>query len=129
MHPLVAYPDAEFTVGSYLKSSLPSLVVVDERPAALPAEFVRIERIGGARRSVVTDRPRVDVQCWSHSKESAWDLLVLVRAHILAMAGQRGTTRVYDVSEVGGPQWLPDNESSKPRYAFAVEFSTRGKEL
>jgi hypothetical protein len=47
------------------------------------------------------------------------------RAYVMAMAGKRGDTTVYNVREVGGPQWLPDPVSGQARYAFAVEFTTR----
>lgn len=98
-------------------------------PEARPAEFVTVRRIGGQRRSLILDRPRVDIHCWAASEEDAEALTARVRAYTLAMAGSRGTTTVYDVAEVGGPQWLPDSTSGQPRYAFAVEFSTRGTEM
>ena len=127
--PVITFPDAELVIGQHILSSIPGLAVVSRVPEDRPAEFVSVKRIGGLRRTVATDRPRIDVHCWSDTDDNAIDLMRRVRAYVLAMAGQHGTTRVYDVSEVGGPQELTDSISGQPRYAFAVEFSTRGKEL
>ncbi|MFJ4960989.1 hypothetical protein ACIP6P_00720 [Streptomyces sp. NPDC088729] len=108
---------------------MPDVAAYSRIPNPRPAEFVRLERIGGLRRNVILDRPRLNVECWSDSEAGAEELMKVVRAYVLAMAGKRGTTTVYDVAEVSGPMWLPDSESGQPRYAFAVEFSTRGTEL
>lgn len=130
MKPVVMFPDAVLVVIDYLRSVMPVGTQVYSRvPETRPAEFIRIQRLGGTRRNLVTDRPRVDVECWSDTEESAEALISKTRAYVLAMAGKRGGTTVYDVSEVGGPQWLPDSVSGQPRYSFAVEFSTRGTEV
>ncbi|MGW6754527.1 hypothetical protein [Streptomyces sp. NPDC055006] len=113
----------------YLRSALPGVAVYSRVPSPRPAEFVRVERLGGLRKSLILDRPRIDVECWSGSEAGAEDLMQRVRAYVLAMAGKRGTTTVYDVAEVSGPMWLPDSTSGQPRYSFAVEFSTRGTEM
>lgn len=122
--PVVFFPDAVLVVVEYLRPVL-GVPVVSRVPATRPAEFVRIERLGGLRSSLVTDRPRIDIECWSDSEETAEALMSLARAHVLAMAGKRGSTTVYNVQEVSGPMWLPDSVSGAPRYSFAVEFSTR----
>lgn len=127
--PVVIFPDAVLIVIEYLRSKMPGVPVHSQVPASRPSEFIRVERLGGTRRTLITDRPRIDIHCWSTSEGDAESLSARARAHVLAMAGSRGTTTVYAVYEVGGPQWLPDNVSGQPRYAFAVEFSTRGTEL
>ncbi|MCW7984113.1 hypothetical protein XF35_01785 [Streptomyces platensis subsp. clarensis] len=117
------------TVIEYLRSVRPGTQVYSREPSPLPDAFVRIKRIGGVRRSLVTDRPRVDIHCWGATEKAAEDLMEEVRALVLVMAGKRGTTTVYDVEEVSGPMWLPDSATGHPRYAFAVEFSARGSAL
>lgn len=129
MQPVVAFPDAVLVVIDYLREKMPDLMVGSRVPEDRPSQFVRVRRTGGLRRTLVNDRPRIDFQCWARTEEEAETLMSRVRAYTLAMAGTRGTTTVYRVREVGGPQWMPDNESNQPRYGFAVEFSTRGTEL
>lgn len=127
--PVIVFPDAVLVTIQYLRSVLPDVTAVSRVPNPRPPEFVRIERLGGIRRNLILDRPRIDVECWSGSEEDAEALCSKVRAYVLAMAGKRGDTTVYDVAEVSGPMWLPDSVSGQPRYSFAVEFSARGTEL
>lgn len=127
--PVVVFPDAVLVTIQYLRGAFPDAAVYSRVPDPRPAEFIRIERLGGLRRSLILDRPRIDVECWSDSEGGAADLCASVRAYVLAMAGKRGETTVYDVTEVSGPMWLPDSVSGQPRYSFAVEFSTRGTEM
>lgn len=127
--PVIVFPDAVLVTILYLREVVPGLSVYSRVPDPRPAEFVRVERLGGMRRALILDRPRMNVECWSDSEENAADLSARVRAYALAMAGKRGDTTVYDVVEVSGPMWLPDSASGQPRYSFAVEFSTRGTRL
>ncbi|MFB6535111.1 hypothetical protein ACFCY8_30205 [Streptomyces noursei] len=87
-----------------------------------------MERLGGLRQTPVSDRPRLNVECWSDTESGAHDLAALTRALVGALPGVRDGVTVYRVTEVGGPQWLPDSATSSPRYAFAVEVHMRGKE-
>lgn len=132
MTPPIVFPDAAAVVADYLRTALAEhgqpVHVGTRVPSPRPTAFVRIERIGGAQRDVVTDRPRLDVHCWGATEEAAHDLMQLARALLGAIPGWRGAT-AYDVDEVGGPNLLPDPASSSPRYALAVEISLRGKSL
>lgn len=129
MRPAVQFPDAVLTVIEYLRSALSPTLVYSRVPTPLPSTFIRIDRLGGLRNSLVTDRPRLDIECWGPTEKAAADLMSLARAHVGAMAGTHGNTTVYNVVEVTGPQWLPDSATGHPRYAFAVEFSARGRAL
>lgn len=128
----IGFPDGVAVVRAYLHEQLAARgmgVPVGTRvPSPRPARFVRLERIGGTRVDRITDRPRIDVQCWGDSEESAHDLAQLARALLHAMPGWRGAV-AYDVAEVGGPNNLPDAESGQPRYVIAVEVSLRGRPL
>ncbi|OUD02569.1 hypothetical protein [Streptomyces swartbergensis] len=128
----IVFPDAAEIVATYLREALAAAgfpVRVGTRvPNPRPDEFVRLKRIGGARLDVVTDRPRLDVHCWGADDERAHDLTQITRALLLAIPGWHGAA-AYDVAEVGGPNELPDPETSSPRLAFAVEVSLRGKRL
>ncbi|MFE9335272.1 hypothetical protein [Streptomyces sp. NPDC007063] len=129
MIPAVVFPDAVLLVVAYLRAALGGVPVYSQVPEPKPAAFVRVKRIGGTQGSPVTDRPRVDIQCWASSEGAAWDLCALARAHIGVLAGARGESTIYRVREVGGPQNIPDDKTGIDRYAFAVEFSARGTEL
>lgn len=129
MADLVEFPDAVEVVVNYLRANLGGVPVFSQIPNPRPAEFVRIKRLGGLPDSKVTDRPRIDVGCWSDSEEGAEALMRGARTHVLYMHGKRGVTTVYRVREVSGPQWLPDSDSGQPRYAFAFEASMRGNQL
>lgn len=132
MFPPIVFPDAAEVAATYLREQLAARgqpVPVGTRvPNPRPPRFVRVERIGGPRLDTITDRPRLDVHCWGDTEESAHDLAQLARALLLAIPGWRGAV-AYDVAEVGGPNTLPDPETSSPRVAFAVEVSLRGKRL
>lgn len=129
MRPAVRFPDSVLTAMEYIRTVIPGTLVCSRIPSPLPGEFVRVERIGGLRKSLVTDRPRINVECWGATEKASQDLMADVRGYVLVMAGKRGDTTVYDVEEVSGPMWLPDSATSHPRYAFAVEFSARGSAL
>lgn len=131
--PLIVMPDSVAVVVGYLGAALAAfgepVPVVSRIPSPRPPSFVRVERIGGARQTVVSDRPRLDVHCWAETESAAHDLAAHVRAHLGAIPGVRDGVTVYGINEVGGPMWLPDTESSQPRYAFAVEIHMRGSVL
>jgi hypothetical protein len=127
--PVVVFPDAVLVVADYLRSVLAGVRVETKVPDPRPTEFIRVRRIGGPRKNLFLDRPRIDIECWSGSEGDAADFMMRVRPYVLAMAGKRGTTTVYDVAEISGPMWLPDDATSHPRYAFAVDFTTRGTRL
>ncbi|MCT9142945.1 hypothetical protein [Streptomyces violarus] len=128
----IGFPDGVAVVRAYLREQLVARgvdVPVGTRvPDRRPSRFVRLERVGGTRLDLVTDRPRIDVHCWGDSEESATDLASLARSLLLSMPGWRGAV-AYDVVEVGGPNTLPDPTSEQPRVVFAVEVSLRGKAL
>ncbi|MFJ2783683.1 MULTISPECIES: hypothetical protein [unclassified Streptomyces] len=77
----------------------------------------------------MSDRPRLDVHAWAETEEGAADLAELARALLGALPGFRDGVMIYNVREVGGPMWLPDDVSGSPRYAFAVEVHLRGQLL
>lgn len=130
--PVIEFPDAVLLVINHLRSVIPGVEigsrVPESRDGSFPA-FIRVRRIGGFRRTLVTDRPRIDVGCWADSEGAAWDLMARARAYALSMGGAFGGTTVYKVTEVSGPQWVPDAVSGQPKYAFAFECSVRGTEL
>ncbi|MER6364978.1 hypothetical protein [Kitasatospora sp. NPDC001527] len=126
-------PDAVAVVTGYLRQALAvvghPVLVVSRVPSVRPPEFVRVERVGGTRATVVSDRPRLDIHAWAESESAAHDLAALARALLDSIPGVRDEVTVYRLTEVGGLMWMPDDESGKPRYAFAVEIHMRGRVL
>lgn len=131
--PVVVMPDAVAVVTGYLRGALRAagrpVAVVSRIPTPRPSEFVRVQRIGGTQQTPVSDRPRLDIHCWAESESAAHDLAALSRALLGNIPGVRDGVTVYRVSEVGGPMWLPDDETSAARFAFAVEIHMRGRVL
>ncbi|WAL73110.1 hypothetical protein OU787_17315 [Kitasatospora sp. YST-16] len=131
--PVIVMPDAVAVVTSYLRSALASrgsaVPVVSRVPPTRPPSFVRVERVGGLRATPVTDRARLDVQCWAPTEAAAHDLAALARALLDDLPGVRDGVTVYRVSEASSPMWLPDELTSTPRFAFAVEADMRGRAL
>ncbi|MFD7584195.1 hypothetical protein ACFV84_01980 [Kitasatospora sp. NPDC059811] len=131
--PVVVMPDAVAVVVSYLRAALAArskaVPVVSRIPTNRPPAFVRVERIGGLKATPVSDRARLDVHCWAPSEADAHDLAAVSRALLDDLPGVRDGVTVYQVNEVSGPMWLPDDLTSTPRFAFAVEAHMRGRVL
>ncbi|MFE9810707.1 hypothetical protein [Streptomyces sp. NPDC005548] len=128
----IAFPDAVDVVRRYLREALVArgvdVPVVTRVPSSRPPAFVRIERVGGSRIDRVTDRPRLDVECWGPDEGAVADLVKVARALVFAIPGWRGAV-AYDVDDVGGPNTSPDSTSGQERSSFAVEVSLRGTSL
>ena len=117
--PFVKFPDAVLHVVEFLRAVMPpGTVIRSQVPEIRPATFIRVKRVGGQRNSAVTERPRMDIHAWAPTEGEARDLMEDARAHALTLRAAH---------EVGGPQWLPDDASGSPRYAFAFEFTLRGE--
>lgn len=127
MTELIVFADAESLTVQQLKVALTNAHISSDVPTPLPDPLVTIQRVGGAVQNLVTDAPVLIVQAWSKDKATAHDLCMLARAHIHAMPGTTvNGTWVYKVTEVGGPGYFPDPDTSTPRYQFTVQMRTRG---
>lgn len=126
---VIAFGDIEGALITYLDEHLDvpvSTTVASERPG----EFVRVVRLGGNRRNLVTDNAVVVFECWASTTPAAADLASLTRAHVHALAGQHaGDLWVYAVREIGGPAYSPDPTADVPRYTFSAQISYRGEAL
>ncbi|MFJ8760845.1 hypothetical protein [Streptomyces cyaneofuscatus] len=130
--PPVLMPDAVAVITAYLRERLAAhgtpVPVASHVPNPRPARFVRVERIGGAATSPVTDRPRLDIEAWGADEGDAHDLVQLCRAVLGAARGRYQATTLARPA-TGGPQWLPDKESGQPRYVFTFDVTLRGTAL
>lgn len=127
MADVVVFPDVEALLVSYLGTAL-GVPVASRVPNPRPVQFVRVNRVGGTRRNLVTDRPMVVVEAWAATEAEAAALGELARAHVFALAQTTvGGEWVRSVTEVGGLQSFPDPVSEAPRYQFTVQINTRGR--
>lgn len=125
----VIFPNIEKLLIAALKP-LFSVPFSTEVPATRPPSFVRLTRVGGPRRDVVTEQPMVVFEAWALTALAAGDLGRELQAHVFALAQtDHPTGYVRSVHEVGGLQSFPDPVSSSPRYQFTVQLQTRGVPL
>lgn len=111
--------DAEAAIIDHLAATVP-VPVVGRVPRDRPAQFVRVERLGGARQTRVTDAASVAVEAWAGTDTAAAQLLNTVRAHLTDLEGA-----LFGVTEYGGPTRLPDPDSNMSRYTASFTIRTR----
>jgi hypothetical protein len=131
MAPVVVFPDATAVVLSFVRAGLAArgvnIPVRDQVPSPRPAKFVRVRRIGGPRRDLVTDAAMVTVECHAVNEVEAHNLAQLCRGLVNSMPGRTvNGVAVYRVAETGGPVNLPDPLSEHPRYTFTSIVHLRG---
>ena len=117
----IVFPDAVELVCDHLRIQLAPTPVVSRVPTTRPAAFVKVTRVGGVRRNLVTDEPTLTIEAWAATEQAAHDLSQLARAHVYAMPGDGD---VYRVTEFSGPALLPDPLSDQPRFSFTVAVAT-----
>lgn len=131
--PVILFPDAQQAVIGYLTTALPgygsTATVVSKVPAARPATFVLVRRLGGVQRNVVTDEALLTVEAWATVEADAADLIQLCRALIHAMPGPQGSTVCYLITEIAGPGNLPDPDSDQARFTMTLQVALRGAEI
>lgn len=131
MAPTIVFPDAAELVTTWLRYQLPvygsAAHVGTVIPAPRPAEMVLARRVGSARNTPVTDAVDLACECFAGTDAAAHDLAQLARSLVHALAGTvQGGVPVYRVSDVAGPDDLPDPLSDQPRYSFTVTVIVRG---
>jgi len=133
-YPVVLMPDAVYVIGAFLQAELPdygwTVPVRDRVPETRPQRFVVVRRVGGVLRNPVTDEPMLTVEAWAPTHQEAQDLCAVSRALIHSLPGQVvGTVAVYRITDVSGPQLLPDELSAQPRYTCTLQVALRGVPL
>lgn len=110
-----AHPDAAWAQG----------VAVENRiPTQRPERLVILRHAGGVSPSLTIDRPRIDVQVWHQSSQSAYALAQLVRGLLHQLVGVGPVRAVRDDT---GAIPVPDPAvPSAVRYLLSVELTVRG---
>lgn len=121
----IVFPDAVEIVCDELRTRLATVTVTSQVPTSRSSDtsFVRVTRVGGVRRNLVTDEATLTVEAWAPTEQAAHDLNQLCRAYLYAMPGGGS---VYRVTEIGGPAFLPDPDSDQPRVSFTAAVATKG---
>lgn len=132
--PAVLFPDAASVICSIIAAGLVAqsedVPVDNEVPTTRPTELVTVRRVGGVRRDLVTDEPRLSIDTWAASVARATDLAQLARTFVHAAQNTIvGGVRIYRVTEVLGPTELPDPTSTSPRVAQTIQVAVRGTAL
>lgn len=129
MSEAVLFPDVEAALVERF-SALLGVPASTRVPNPRPDSFVRVSRVGGARRDLVTDQPLVVVECWASKEGLASDLGRRALAFVYTLEGADvAGGSIRRVREVGGLQSFPDPISESPRYQFTVQIDTRGVPL
>jgi hypothetical protein len=116
----VLFRDAEAEVITHLEAALPGTVVCGRVPNPRPAQFIRIERLGGGRETRVTEATRIAVEGWAEDDTTAAALLNVARQHLFDVEGV-----LFGVDEYGGPVRLPDPTTNMSRYTASFTIRMR----
>lgn len=137
MAELIVFPDVEDLVRLHLRDRLaahPSWtsarVFAATLPATLPPLSVLVRRTGGVPRDLVTDRPRVTLECRSAKTAGQAARLAAFVSAVIAAAGREGelaTATLYTATEVSGIYLDPDPvHVTHHRYSATFELAVRG---
>lgn len=127
------YPDAVAVTNTYLRAALVgagrTVAVVSQIPSPnRPAELVKTTRTGGPEVMPMVDGAQLTFDCWAATAPAAMSLAQLARRLLHNMAGTvQGGESVHRVTDVGGPQDLPDPVSNTPRVSFTLQVQIRGR--
>jgi hypothetical protein len=118
----ILYPDIENLVCGYLRTRMASPPPTGIRvPSPRPNEFIRVQRTGGIKETLVSEAAQVTVEAWAQSEERASLLLSTCRAILNA-----ADATLYGVREFSGPANLPDPLSAQIRYTMSFQVRARG---
>lgn len=119
-------------VVALLNAALP-VPVMDEAPKTLPVSWVRVVRVGGVKRNLVTDSPMLTLECWGPNEVVAEELAMEVAdilenapgGYVPYMTGDGGTAEAWisGHNEIGGPASNKDPDyPNKGRWTLTVEL-------
>lgn len=129
MRDAVLFPDTAAAVASFLNDTL-GVETSNRVPNPRPAEFYRVQRVGGVSREIVIDDALILVEAWASTDGEADDLAQLARAHLLAICGDHvDGVLLYRAVDASAPALLPDTLSGQSRSTATYQVSARGVAL
>lgn len=115
-------PDAEMAAVALLREKLDVPVFITP-PREVPVTYIRIVRLGGIMRNIVTDSALIGVNCYSQERHVAARLANDARA---ILTGSQGTVSdgagIRFWREVSGPVNFPQPDVDRVRYQFTGEL-------
>lgn len=120
---MITIPNAEGVLVKYLRNEL-GVAVYQTPPRNPQGSYIRIARIGGTMRNVVTDSAAIAISVYADDSATACDLINEVRAILMNAPGEMiegAWCRSW--VEVGGPVFFPDPENvDRPSYRMNGEI-------
>ena len=115
-------PDAEMVAVTLLREALGVPVYINP-PKNVPGTYVRITRLGGVQRNLVTDSALIGVNCYSRRRSEAAELANKTRLILRDSSG----TKTHNAGirfwrEVSGPVNYPQPDVDRTRYQFSGEL-------
>lgn len=102
----------------------PKVPVGTRVPNPRPARFLRLNRSGGPRETLISEQAWLILEGWGSDEVEALEVLNFARA---VLAAQDGT--LFGYGESGGPTNLPDPRTDQIRYTALVTVRARGTAL
>ena len=122
---LIGFPDVETLILSVinpeLATRLPGVQGYTKVPLTRPNEFVRVIRFGGPSETIISENALIIIEAWAQSETRAVTILNMVRAILHAQDGS-----IFGVTEISGPNNLPDPLTSQIRYTQNLGVRVRG---
>jgi hypothetical protein len=121
-------PDVELAAVTFLRAGLGALAdrVATKVPATMPNRMVKVSLTGGSRLNVASDTAQLTVECWGPDEPTTSNLARTAHALMFSAAwNTAGGVFVRRVDSVGGVQFFPDPDTTKPRYTFTVRWHVR----
>lgn len=115
-------PDAEMVAVELLREKLDIPVYITP-PKKIPGTYIRITRLGGVQRNIVTDSALIGVNCYSHKRSKAAELANEARMVLKNSAGTKANNvGIRFWREVSGPVNYPQPDIDRVRYQFTGEL-------
>ncbi len=128
MTQIIIFPDSEAKIIEYLRTQLEArgenLPVGRWHTRSEPAERLRVSRIGGNARNLVTDSALIQIEIWASDLARGSQLAALTRA--LLLASPRTSDEVIRAEDVTGPALITPEGTDDPRHLFEVQLDFRG---
>lgn len=115
-------PDAEMAAVTLLRETLDVPVFITP-PREVPDTYVRVVRLGGNMRNIVTDSALIGVNCYSRERNIAARLANDIRAILRDSQGTvSNDAGIRFWREVSGPVNFPQPDVDRVRYQFTGEL-------